>query len=47
MRFRPPEQLFVIAQSERPLSKTEYFLLRHVGEVCVVALSDALCQMLC
>ena len=46
MSFRPPEQLFVSAQSERPLSKTEYFLLRHVSEVCVIAVSDLLCQML-
>ena len=38
MSFRPPVRLFESAQSERPLSKTEYCLLHHVGEVCAILL---------
>ena len=36
MSVHPPVQLFERAQSERPLSRTEYclLLLHHVGEVC-------------
>ena len=46
MSFHPPVQLFESAQSERPLSRTEYCLLHHVGEVCAIASYDLLCQTL-
>ena len=46
LSFRPPVQLFESAQSERPLSRTEYCLLHHVGEVCAIASDDLLCQRL-
>ena len=46
MSFHPQAQLFESAQSERPLSRTEYCLLHHVGEVCAIASNDLLCQTL-